>query len=810
MYNFFFRFTRLRTAVNNNIVQDLQANKESKVVYLLPYDTSLVLSSLYATVQKHQLPWHTDLLTHQGYGAFNNAPVLFLQHGDYLSAETNPAHKHLLNNLKQLLTLGDDLVIVLVYPHWGSNIITKESLPANASSLSKAWHNSLHFLKLRKFAYINLYQHLKLRDLVNLMLAAPIDKLHSDDLQEILPLVNAVQDSKYLTDLDESQSDYLITNLATYLLNNYQEVLKRRNSNQATATRKEILAAVLQDNLVQEAIVSSSKKSQSELLQNSKDFKAQQDKAYEIIDEIASDVRFSTLKFYDFILRKLWKRFYSGISFRGLDRISETLFTKDNVSLTYVSTHRSHIDYLLLSYILNEYGGIKTPNIAAGINLNFWPVGKLFRRGGAFFLRRSFNNYLYAVIFRTYIAQLIKNQQDLEFFIEGGRSRTGRLLTPKTGMLNMTIEGFLRSPHANQYFVPIFIAYDKVFESSTYVAELMGKAKNKENALLVLRNLRRLKYQGQVHVNFARPLQIANYLYNYWPNWLVDSKEGNIDKAAFENVSNALAQDIATSINANATISNKALFAAAIFNTDGNFNKAELAEQISFIQEIMQKTQEFNPGYAVMQTSSSEIINSVVKVCSKNIEVNTQETLKIKSKALAEFNYYRNNVEHCFIAPALAAMKLEKSLSDEQLQGFCYYFADVFNFNSFTTFTPESLFKQVQLFAELLSTYSSAQRQLFAKQLTIYLQQLDTFMTQMVEALVKLQAEGKGIEQLKLSTITEGVITKLKEVKSPYPDFADKTTINQLRNAFTLAQPFINITADQLVEALSYVHAWLK
>ncbi len=89
--------------------------------------------------------------------------------------------------------------------------------------------------------------------------------------------------------------------------------------------------------------------------------------------------------------------------------------------------------------------GLVPPHIAAGINLNFWPAGPIFRRLGAFFIRRTFKgNKLYSTVFREYLGELFSRGYSVEYFVEGGRSRTGRLLDPKTGTLSMTIRAMLR------------------------------------------------------------------------------------------------------------------------------------------------------------------------------------------------------------------------------------------------------------------------------------------------------------------------------------------------------------------------------
>lgn len=112
------------------------------------------------------------------------------------------------------------------------------------------------------------------------------------------------------------------------------------------------------------------------------------------------------------------------------------------------------------------------PHIAAGINLNFWPAGPIFRRLGAFFIRRTFKgNKLYSTVFREYLGELFSRGYSVEYFVEGGRSRTGRLLDPKTGTLSMTIQAMLRGGTRPITLVPIYIGYEHVMEVGTYAKE---------------------------------------------------------------------------------------------------------------------------------------------------------------------------------------------------------------------------------------------------------------------------------------------------------------------------------------------------
>ena len=160
----------------------------------------------------------------------------------------------------------------------------------------------------------------------------------------------------------------------------------------------------------------------------------------------------------------------SSPNFSSLESVAE------GSEVVYVPCHRSHMDYLLMSYVV-YHKGYAVPHIAAGINLNMPVIGSFLRRGGAFFLRRSFSgNALYSAVFMKYLGLMMARGHSIEYFIEGGRSRTGRLLQPKTGMLSMTVRSYLRDPTRPVVFVPVYFGYERLVEGRTYIGELSGRA----------------------------------------------------------------------------------------------------------------------------------------------------------------------------------------------------------------------------------------------------------------------------------------------------------------------------------------------
>jgi glycerol-3-phosphate O-acyltransferase len=202
-------------------------------------------------------------------------------------------------------------------------------------------------------------------------------------------------------------------------------------------------------------------------------------KALAIVKKMATDFRPPIITLLAGIMLFVWKRIYTGIDVgKGdVERIREAV---SKGACLILPTHRSHIDYLVLSQVMLDHN-IMLPHIAAGQNLSFWPLGPLFRSAGAFFIRRSFvNDRFYAAILNAYIRFLIKNGYAIEIFIEGGRSRSGKLLRPKLGMLDMALKAMSVLPRVDVRILPTFIGYEKVIEEKSYVQEARGKKKKDE------------------------------------------------------------------------------------------------------------------------------------------------------------------------------------------------------------------------------------------------------------------------------------------------------------------------------------------
>lgn len=180
--------------------------------------------------------------------------------------------------------------------------------------------------------------------------------------------------------------------------------------------------------------------------------------------------------------------------------------------IIYLPTHRSYMDFIILTYLCFEYN-IPLPCIAAAQDfLGLGLVANLLRNCGAFFIRRSFRSDLqYWTIFDEYVkTHVIHGDYPIEFFIEGARSRTLKTLLPaRQGMLKSCLECYFRRQIDNLILIPISINYEKVLEDNLHANELLGIPKPKESKSGLLKATQILKKSfGSMIVKFSQPIHI--------------------------------------------------------------------------------------------------------------------------------------------------------------------------------------------------------------------------------------------------------------------------------------------------------------
>ena len=385
------------------------------------------------------------------------------------------------------------------------------------------------------------------------------------------------------------------------------------------------------------------------------------------LGEITSNYSHSVVRFFDHFLTWLWTRLYDGVQVRHFERV-RTL--APDYQVVYVPCHRSHVDYLLLSYVIYKRG-LRIPHVAAGENLNIPILGELLRSGGAFFMRRSFKgNALYSTVFKEYVHSLMQRQAPMEYFIEGGRSRTGRLLPPKLGMLAMTVNSHLREPAKPVVFIPAYISYERIMEGATYVGELKGKPKESENLLGLLKTARKIeRIFGTVHLSFGSPLYLTDFMEKFQVNACDDSDE-NIKKvhAMVQNLGVKVMQNI----NKAAVVNPVSLLALALLSTpNAALDEAQCLEQIRLYQHIAQALP-YDDDTHVTDMTPRQILNYGVRL--KLIERTPHilgDMIRVADKQAPLLSYFKNNILHVFIIASLLAALVQRNgrISHQKLDG---------------------------------------------------------------------------------------------------------------------------------------------
>lgn len=385
--------------------------------------------------------------------------------------------------------------------------------------------------------------------------------------------------------------------------------------------------------------------------------------AIKLLDEIAGDYNESYIRFFSKLLTWLWNKIYKGIRVHNADNLRE--LAQKGHEIVYVPCHRSHMDYLLLTYIIHREG-LVPPHIAAGINLNFWPAGPIFRKAGAFFLRRSFKgNKLYSAVFREYLSQLFIKGYPVKYYTEGGRSRTGRLLQPKTGMIAMTVQSMLRGIDRPITLVPVYIGYEHVMEVNTYLKELKGKNKESESIFGIFKAIRSLKNYGHGDVNFGEPINLNELLTEQEPQWreLINPIEV-VKPTWLTPVVNVAANKIMSTINDAAVLNTVNLSAMTLLASDNHaLPRAEIQDLIEFYINLQQQVP-YASNIKTPSQSATEIIDEAILL--EKVEVESDEygtIIKLDDKNAILMSYYRNNVIHLFALPAIIAGEILHSKS---------------------------------------------------------------------------------------------------------------------------------------------------
>ncbi len=377
-------------------------------------------------------------------------------------------------------------------------------------------------------------------------------------------------------------------------------------------------------------------------------------RAEKLAYEIAADYSPPFVRASSFLLSNFWNKLYDGIDMHHFDTLRAAA---PGHEIVYVPCHRSHADYVLMSYQLYQ-SGVVVPHIAAGVNLNLPMLGRFLRMGGAFFMRRSFKgNALYSVIFNEYMAQLIDRGVPLEYFIEGGRSRTGRLLEPRAGMLAMTVRAFLRAPRRPVLFQPVYIGYEKLMEGRSYSGELSGQKKEKESWFALLRGLRALRqHYGRVALNFGEQVPLTPLLDAAAPNWREDTLKPDERPEWLPQLIDTLARRIQVEVNRAADVNPINLLSVALLAAPKHaMAESDLLSQIDLMKALLE-TLPYSPRMTLTPLSAAEIIGYGEQMgWIRRVRHPLGDVLTAEGEQAVLLSYFRNNVLHLFAASAWVA-----------------------------------------------------------------------------------------------------------------------------------------------------------
>lgn len=387
-------------------------------------------------------------------------------------------------------------------------------------------------------------------------------------------------------------------------------------------------------------------------------------------DSIASDMSYPAIRFLNRVLTWFWNRIYAGIDVRDIERVAAVA---DTHTVVYAPSHRSHVDYLLLSYVL-FHRGFMIPHIAAGENMNIPLAGGILRRGGAFFMRRAFlDDRLYTAIFSEYVYQVLRRGHSVEYFVEGGRSRTGRLLRPRTGLLRMTLDSAHRGVPRPIAIVPVYIGYEKVVEAGSYLSELRGSAKRRESIRGVLRSLRLTRQSfGRVAINFGEPIELGAYT------------------AAPEGRSADLGREALVGVNAAASVNPVNLVALATLSMPRQaMDERLLTEQIDCLRTLL-APDPVRSRHHVTDLPATEIVAAVEALGFLQRDRRAFGDILGHDRPTAVLmTWYRNNVLHVLAAPSLVACLLVNRRRSARAADLTRYFETVFPFVRQELFLPE-------------------------------------------------------------------------------------------------------------------------
>jgi len=384
------------------------------------------------------------------------------------------------------------------------------------------------------------------------------------------------------------------------------------------------------------------------------------------------------------VLAWVFRRLYKGVEVdeEGLARVKRAA---TEAPIVLCPSHKSYVDFLVVPWLLYE-NGMTPPHVAAGINLAFWPFGALARRGGAFFIRRKVKgDRVYTAVLRAYVKLLLRDRFPQEFYVEGGRSRTGKLLFPKTGLVSMEVDAWLDGAADDVLFVPMAIDYERLIEAGSYARELEGGEKQKETFGALLRAVKVLFHRYErLHVQFEEPISLRALAEQRLgrgagaltldPAWEGESSRSSTaivapgresaGEPAKRRMVQALANRIAYGISRAVTITPVGLVAAALLShVRRGITAGQVSRRIDLLRSLaVQGGARLASGLAGAPTDPRvpgpirDALDGLVGLLLVREQRAAEETIyQVPDERRTFLDYHRNAVIHRYVAPALVA-----------------------------------------------------------------------------------------------------------------------------------------------------------
>ncbi|NVK42785.1 MAG: glycerol-3-phosphate 1-O-acyltransferase PlsB [Oceanospirillaceae bacterium] len=432
---------------------------------------------------------------------------------------------------------------------------------------------------------------------------------------------------------DDSEDTATLQRKASLMLQQHFRTRRRAVVGPDLSHRRTLMSLILHHPQVRRAIAGRARERRESTLQAERYAEAE-------LNRIAADFSPITARLLYPLFNWVWGRLYDDVEIRGLARIRDLALSHQ---LVYLPCHRSHLDYLLMSWALYRHG-LMLPHIAAGDNLDLPVVGGILKRGGAIFMRRSFqNDPLYHALYQQYLALMAQHGHALEYFIEGGRSRTGRLLPPRSGLLTMTLDAWCAHPEKPVALVPVWIGYDRVVEADSYQRELDGAGKQRESLGGLLGALKILRQTyGRATLSIGEPLPLAQHLDPLQPT---------------RAQARSIGYQVLSRINQAAALTETGLLATVLLSQPRlTISNAPLSRILTGLRELAGRLP--NAPISSPPATPESWISAAAR---RNQLEQTPQDVSLNQAQAREMTFYRNNLMHFWLLPGLCLLLVRRS-----------------------------------------------------------------------------------------------------------------------------------------------------